>query len=96
MRQAFSWMDDDTFEECCANTEEIADKCNVEIELHNAPLPHYDVPDEFIVKSDSVDEDIIERLKKKNKTEVRDEVLEEAAYIQGIEKYLEHICAGRS
>ncbi len=91
MRQAFSWMDDDTFEECCANTEEIADKCNVEIELHNAPLPHYDVPDEFIVKSDSVDEDIIERLKKKNKTEVRDEVLEEAAYIQGIEKYLEHV-----
>ncbi len=31
MRQAFSWMDDDTFEECCANTEEIADKCNVEL-----------------------------------------------------------------
>ena len=45
MRQAFSWMDEATFEECCANTEEIANKCNIEIELGNAPLPHYDVPE---------------------------------------------------
>ena len=45
MRQAFSWMDETTFEECCANTEEIANKCNIEIELGNAPLPHYDVPE---------------------------------------------------
>ena len=91
MRQAFSWMDDDTFEECCANTEEVCNKCHVEIELHNAPLPHYDVPDEFIYTSDDVDEKIIERLKKKNKTDKREDVLEEAKYIQGIENYLEHI-----
>ncbi len=91
MRQAFSWMDDETFEECCKNTEEIANKCNVEIELHNAPLPHYDVPEEFIYKSDDVDEKIIERLKKKNKTDSKEEVLEEAKYIQGIENYLEYI-----
>ena len=91
MRKAFSWMDDDTFEQCCANTEEVCNKCHVEIELHNAPLPHYDVPDEFIFKSDNVDEKIIERLKKKNKTDKREDVLEEAKYIQGIENYLEHI-----
>lgn len=91
MRQAFSWMDDETFEECCANTEEVCNKCHVEIELHNAPLPHYDVPDEFIFTSDDVDEKIIERLKKKNKTENREDVIEEAKYIQGIENYLEHI-----
>lgn len=91
MRQAFSWMDDATFEECCANTEEVASKCNVEIELHNAPLPHYDVPEEFIFTSDDVDPKIIERLKKKNKTENTADVLEEAKYIQGIENYLEHI-----
>ena len=42
MRQAFSWMDDATFEECVKNTEEIANKCDIEIELGNAPLPHYD------------------------------------------------------
>ncbi len=47
MRQAFSWMDDETFNQCVANTQEIADKCNVEIELGNAPLPHYDVPEGF-------------------------------------------------
>jgi len=91
MRKAFSWMDEATFEECCANTEEICNKCNVEIELHNAPLPHYDVPDEFICKTDDVDPKIIERLKKKNKTESTEEVLEEAKYIQGIENYLEHV-----
>ena len=45
MRQAFSWLDDETFETCCANTEEFASKCNVEIELGNAPLPHYEVPE---------------------------------------------------
>ena len=91
MRQAFSWMDDATFEECCANTEEVANKCNVEIELHNAPLPHYDVPEEFLFTSDDVDPKILERLKKKNKTENTADVLEEAKYIQGIENYLEHI-----
>ena len=91
MRQAFSWMDDTTFEECCVNTEEIANKCDVEIELHNAPLPHYDVPEEFVFTSDNVDPKIIERLKKKNKTENTADVLEEAKYIQGIENYLEHV-----
>ncbi len=91
MRQAFSWMDDETFEKCCANTEEVCNKCHVEIELHNAPLPHYDVPKEFIFTSDDVDEKIIERLKKKNKTDSREEVLDEAKYIQGIENYLEHV-----
>jgi DNA polymerase-3 subunit alpha len=91
MRQAFSWMDDDMFEECCKNTEDIANKCDVEIELHNAPLPHYDVPEEFLFTSDDVDPKIIERLKKKNKTDSTEEVLEEAKYIQGIENYLEHI-----
>lgn len=91
MRKAFSWMDDATFEECCANTEEIANKCNVEIELHNAPLPHYDVPEEFLATADKVDPKIIERLKKKNKTDLTEDVIEEATYIQGIENYLEHV-----
>ena len=91
MRKAFSWMDDATFDECCANTEEIANKCNVEIELHNAPLPHYDVPDEFLATADKVDPKIVERLKKKNKTDLTEEVIDEAIYIQGIENYLEHV-----
>ncbi len=91
MRKAFSWMDDATFEECVQNTEDFANKCHVEIELHNAPLPHYDVPDEFLATADKVDSSIIDRLKKKNKTEATEEVIEEAIYIQGIENYLEHV-----
>ena len=91
MRQAFSWMDDETFEECCANTEEVCNKCHVEIELHNAPLPHYDVPEEFICKSDNVDEKIINRLKEKHKTDKKEDIIDEAKYIQGIENYLEHV-----
>ena len=91
MRKAFAWMDDDTFEQCCANTEEICNKCHVEIELHNAPLPHYDVPEEFLFRSDDVDEKIIARLMKKNKTDKKEDVLEEGKYIQGIENYLKHI-----
>ena len=91
MRQAFSWMDDDTFDECCANTEEVCNKCHVEIELHNAPLPHYDVPEEFLYKSDDVDEEIIKRLKEKHKTDKTEDVIEEAKYIKGIEDYLEYV-----
>ena len=91
MRKAFSWMDDETFEDCCKNTEEVCEKCNVEIELHNAPLPHYDVPEEFIYKSDDIDKNIIDRLLKKYKTENIADIIDEAKYIQGIENYLEHI-----
>ena len=47
MRKAFSWMDDETFEECVKNTEEVCSKCHIEIELGNAPLPHYDVPEGY-------------------------------------------------
>ena len=47
MRKAFSWMDDETFNECVQNTQEAADKCHIEIELGNAPLPHYEVPEGY-------------------------------------------------
>ncbi len=47
MRKAFSWMDDETFDECVKNTEDAASKCHIEIELGNAPLPHYDVPEGY-------------------------------------------------
>ena len=47
MRKAFSWMDDETFNECVKNTQEAADKCHVEIELGNAPLPNYKVPEGY-------------------------------------------------
>jgi len=43
LRTAFSWMDENLFNECIANTVEIADKCHLTIE-RNSPLPDYKVP----------------------------------------------------
>ena len=36
MRDAFKWMDADMFEECVKNTEDIANKCDLTIELQTA------------------------------------------------------------
>lgn len=44
MRDAFKWMSSELFDECIANGEEIAEKCNLEIKLHDAPLPYFEVP----------------------------------------------------
>ena len=51
MRKAFSWMDDAMFAECVQNTEDAAAKCHIEIELGNAPLPHYEVPEGYTNES---------------------------------------------
>ncbi len=47
LRKSFSWMEEDMFNEAIANTVEIADKCNVEIELDASHLPSYPVPDGY-------------------------------------------------
>ena len=82
MRQAFSWMDEATFEECCANTEEIASKCNIEIELGNAPLPHYDVPEGHTNES-YLEEVVYEGLKKRY-GEITPELKQRADYELGV------------
>jgi len=82
MRQAFSWMDEATFEECCANTEEIASKCNVEIELGNAPLPHYDVPEGHT--NESYLEEVVYKGLKKRYGEITPELKERVDYELGV------------
>ena len=47
LRDMFKWMDADLFEECIKNTNDIADKCDLEIELRKSPLPKYPIPPEF-------------------------------------------------
>lgn len=47
LRDMFKWMDADLFEDCIKNTNDIADKCNFEIELGKSPLPKYPIPPEF-------------------------------------------------
>jgi len=83
MRQAFSWMDDDMFEECCQNTEDAASKCNVEIELHNAPLPHYEVPEGYTIPT-YLEHLVMEGLKKRYGDPAPEDIVERAKYELGV------------
>ena len=51
LRDAFKWLDSETFNECIKNTVEIADKCHLQIEMGKAPLPHYEVPPGFTTEN---------------------------------------------
>ena len=82
MRKAFSWMDDETFEECIKNTEEIANKCHIEIELGNAPLPHYDVPEGYT--NETYLEHIVYEGLKKRYGEVTPELKKRVDYELGV------------
>ncbi len=83
MRQAFSWMDDDLFEECCQNTEDAAAKCNVEIELHNAPLPHYEVPEGYTIPT-YLEHLVMDGLKKRYGNPAPNDIVERAKYELGV------------
>ena len=48
LREMFRWMDSDLFEECIKNTNDIADKCHLILELKKSPLPKYPIPPEFM------------------------------------------------
>ena len=78
MRQAFSWLDDATFNECVENTNEIANKCNVEIELGNAPLPHYEVPEGHT--NESYLEEVVYKGLKKRYREITPELKQRVDY----------------
>lgn len=51
LRDAFKWMDSETFEQAIKNTVDIAEKCHLIIDMGNSPLPHYDVPKGHTVES---------------------------------------------
>ena len=51
LRDAFKWMDGETFEQAINNTVEIAEKCHLIIEMGNNLMPHYDVPKSHTVES---------------------------------------------
>lgn len=51
LRDSFSWMDAETFEECIKNTNDIADKCHLTLELGKSPLPDYEVPKGYDINS---------------------------------------------
>ena len=51
LREAFSWLDEETFNEAIENTGKVADKCHLVLEFGNAPLPNYEVPEGKTVQS---------------------------------------------
>ena len=83
MRDAFKWMDAEMFEECVKNTEEIAEKCNLKIKLHDAPLPHYEVPHGYTTET-YLNYLVMEGLKKRYGEPVPDEIYDRAKYELGV------------
>lgn len=51
LRDAFKWMDAQTFEESINNTFEIAEKCHLMLDLGKSPLPDYKVPKNYTSES---------------------------------------------
>ena len=51
LRESFSWMDGETFNQCIQNTVDIADKCHLTLELGKSPLPDYAVPKGHTIES---------------------------------------------
>lgn len=78
LRDAFKWMDSDTFEQAIKNTVDIAEKCHLIIEMGNSPLPHYDVPKGHTVES-YLDFKVREGLEKRY-TEITPEIEKRVKY----------------
>ena len=51
LESAFSWLDKETFDEAIKNTYEIADKCNLIIDMGKSVLPYYEVPKSHTIES---------------------------------------------
>lgn len=90
-----SYLPKDVVNQALDNTYKVADKCNVEIELHNPKLPHLEVPIDYEDEADWLTEEVHEGLKtrgclnKPNKQEYLDRVKFELNVIitKGFEGY---------
>lgn len=83
LRDAFRWMDTETFEECIKNTVDIAEKCHVTIKWE-APLPDYKVPAGYDTES-YLDFLVNEGLKRKYGADnITEELKERVRYELGI------------
>ena len=83
MRDAFKWMDSETFDQCVKNTVDIAEKCHVTIKWE-APLPDFPVPPNHTTDS-YLEELVMQGIKKKYKEEeITPELKERVKYELGI------------
>lgn len=82
LRDAFKWLDSETFEQAISNTVEIAEKCHLIIEMGNSPMPNYEVPKTHTVES-YLELKVREGLKKRYK-EITSEIEERVKYELGV------------
>jgi len=82
LRDAFKWMDSETFEKAIKNTVDIAEKCHLIIEMGNSPLPHYDVPKSHTVET-YLDFKVREGLEKRYK-EITPDIEKRVRYELGV------------
>lgn len=82
LRDAFKWLDSETFEQAIKNTVEIAEKCHLIIEMGNSPFPDYEVPKNHTVES-YLEFKVREGLKKRYKA-ITSEIEERVKYELGV------------
>ena len=51
LRDAFHWLDAETFNEAIENTVKVAEKCHLVLEMGKSPLPHYEVPPTYTIET---------------------------------------------
>ncbi len=83
LRDAFRWLDSDTFDECIKNTVEINQKCHITVEW-KAPLPDFPVPEGYT--TDTYLEYLVQQglTKKYGKDNVTPQLRERAKYELGV------------
>jgi len=79
LRDAFHWLDSETFDECIKNTVDIAEKCHLTMNFGDSPLPHYEVPKNHTVES-YLNYLVYKGLKEKYGDEISKEIDERAKY----------------
>ncbi len=83
LREAFKWMDTETFNQCIQNTVDIAEKCHITIKWE-APLPNFKVPPNHTNES-YLAELVMQGLKRKYGEEnITEELKERVNYELGI------------
>lgn len=83
MRDAFKWLDSETFDQCIKNTVDIAEQCHVTIKWE-APLPDFPVPPNHTTDS-YLEELVMQGLKRKYGEEnITPELKERVKYELGI------------
>ena len=82
LRDAFKWMDREMFDRCIKNTVEVANKCNLMLELGKSPLPDYKVPEGYTIETYL--EYLVHCGLKKRYGEVSDDIKKRAEYELGV------------